>query len=429
MIKVNIRRVKNKCQDIQYWVKPAFKTWLLFCLVFLFSFECVANIQTDEVFPRTNPIIIGGTYKMLEITDHILDENEIPYWIGFGTLLGAIRHGGMIPWDDDADICIWQKDVDKLLDLKSVFREFGLCMRPDVSNGLIRIFCQEAQRQAPSVDIFILNEEEVNQEKKVTICGTYKKILPTHFWLPEEVETFKKIQFGPIMLSVQGTGVLRYLFDGYGNKCLTMGAGYNHSTLQHRSAVPNTRIVDFCPPLYLEYYKIGSIMNPLPGINFSLGYLLHNSSTDSSYVLARLFDKIQINELMEFGAGLGPSFFSYQCEVFASIPYYQGVYLNDSQCIIDYKKMCDDILGENLNKVVFLHANVHWKENLVDELFDRVPIIIVQNDDEQSEETIWDDFETPSNYVKMHLQQAPRTTVWVNRANKDVIAALREEKK
>ena len=45
--------------------------------------------------------------RMLEMMvwlDAVCRRHGIPYWLGSGTLLGAVRHGGFIPWDDDVDI-------------------------------------------------------------------------------------------------------------------------------------------------------------------------------------------------------------------------------------------------------------------------------------------------------------------------------------
>lgn len=52
--------------------------------------------------------------EMLKYIDKICRENNINYWLSSGTCLGAVRHGGFIPWDDDADIEILRKDYFKL---------------------------------------------------------------------------------------------------------------------------------------------------------------------------------------------------------------------------------------------------------------------------------------------------------------------------
>ena len=51
--------------------------------------------------------------ELLEEVDRICKKCNIHYNIIAGTLLGAVRHGGFIPWDDDADVALLRSEYEK----------------------------------------------------------------------------------------------------------------------------------------------------------------------------------------------------------------------------------------------------------------------------------------------------------------------------
>ena len=52
-------------------------------------------------------------FQMLRLLKRIAESESIPFWLDFGTLLGAVRHGGFVPWDDDLDISLANPEYDR----------------------------------------------------------------------------------------------------------------------------------------------------------------------------------------------------------------------------------------------------------------------------------------------------------------------------
>lgn len=61
--------------------------------------------------------------KVMKRIHNFCVENNIKYYMICGTMLGAIRHGGFIPWDDDMDIALFREDYNKLIDLFPTYFE------------------------------------------------------------------------------------------------------------------------------------------------------------------------------------------------------------------------------------------------------------------------------------------------------------------
>lgn len=81
---------------------------------------------------------------LLKEFDRVCTENNIKYFVFAGTMLGAIRHKGFIPWDDDVDVIMFREDYDKLKLLADggVFKEPFFFQNPSTDKGYPKGFCR-----------------------------------------------------------------------------------------------------------------------------------------------------------------------------------------------------------------------------------------------------------------------------------------------
>ncbi len=159
--------------------------------------------------------------KIAKEIKRICEKNNINYFLDAGSMLGAVRHNGFIPWDDDMDIGMLDKDYQRFLQLapKELGEEFFLDnYELDKDYGLVfskmrlkntiykeRLGSKTAKHQEIFVDIFsYINRPE--NEKKRRIQSNKLRILSQifmaqsgfHLW--DGNRGISKIKFLPIII-------------------------------------------------------------------------------------------------------------------------------------------------------------------------------------------------------------------------------------
>lgn len=122
-------------------------------------------------------------YNLLKDLVEILNRNGIRYWLAYGTCLGAARHNGFIPWDDDVDIYIHGEDYPKL---QSIFMT--------QNTGYLELHDYSIKKGYPYVFPKVVNRNTKLKEKLFANinyeCGVYIDVFPLF-----EISDYKFIRF------------------------------------------------------------------------------------------------------------------------------------------------------------------------------------------------------------------------------------------
>lgn len=99
-----------------------------------------------------------GSAKLLADFDSLCRDNGIPYFATCGTLLGAARHSGFIPWDDDIDLGMLREDIERLIGLVLSHDRFRVSVSFDGFVQCRQVRFQYADESIPVfLDIFIFD--------------------------------------------------------------------------------------------------------------------------------------------------------------------------------------------------------------------------------------------------------------------------------
>lgn len=129
--------------------------------------------------------------EMLKRFKSVCEENCLTYWLEGGTLLGAIRHDGFIPWDDDLDVNMPLKDLntlkeilasDEVLEFRNKYNYYLGCIVPGVT-----------LRSDPNfwIDVFpmeVMDSSELGLKETEKLINKYscemRKVLKSNLILP-----------------------------------------------------------------------------------------------------------------------------------------------------------------------------------------------------------------------------------------------------
>lgn len=149
------------------------------------------EVRNDYKISKEMKQIWAVELDLLNELDRVCRANNLPYYLSGGSLLGAVRHQGYIPWDDDVDVMMHREDFDRLCQLADQFDQPYFFQTNETDPGSMRGHAQlrnsdttailESERQfrypfnqGIFIDIFPLDNVPDDPEERASFLADIK---------------------------------------------------------------------------------------------------------------------------------------------------------------------------------------------------------------------------------------------------------------
>ena len=175
-------------------------------------------------FTPIQEYIINGLLKALKVWMKLAKQYNIKWFALSGTLLGAIRQHGMIPFDDDIDLGVTIDDYQTLKQLTNIKFDDNYHLEP--SDCGFRMFNNYVR--FPFIDLFVMAKDP-NDKSRMIYAGPFYRDQPRFYvhdvfekeWLPVKwINNLKTAKFEDMEIPVPNKST-EYLHRVYGKDCLT----------------------------------------------------------------------------------------------------------------------------------------------------------------------------------------------------------------
>jgi glycerol-3-phosphate cytidylyltransferase len=187
-----------------------------------------------------DPNLPLALYQLVSDFQSIMDAHQIPFFFYGGTLLGAVRNQGLIPWDDDADCCLFSANINQfIMQVIPVLVRFGYEVSLDEGvNRVFRVINFKHGRIKTALDIFFMPFNNVEERY---ICNIPHKTLTK-----EKIFPLRKLQFGQVDINVPND-FEDFLTNNFGPGWKTNIKKYNHFFGCNEKEFTDARAEDLLP--------------------------------------------------------------------------------------------------------------------------------------------------------------------------------------